>query len=245
MNIILPMAGRGARFADQGYHTPKPLINVNGKPMFAWALETIKNIEYNKLIVISLEEHKKLFNAEELIKKYCPKGVEIVFLDKVTEGQLCTVLAAKEHINNEEEVLIISSDTIVVSNLDEQLRSHKQTSGIISVANMPGDRWSFAAIDEQGYVKEVAEKVRISDHASTGIYYFKSGKEFVRIAEEMICNQERTKGEFYVIPVYQKLIQSGLKVTISQAHEMWDLGTPDSLNEFLLKYKGFKKEETI
>jgi dTDP-glucose pyrophosphorylase len=240
MNIILPMAGRGSRFVEKGFTIPKPLINVEGKPMFAWALETIKDLSYDKLIVISLKEHKEYFKAEEVIKQYAPANTEIIFLDDVTEGQLCTVLAAKDHINNDNDLLIISADTIVKSDLHKQLLS-EETQGMISVANLPGDRWSFAAVDENGKVTQVAEKVRISDHASTGIYYFKKGKDFVHIAENMICNQEKTKGEYYVIPVYQKLINLGLKVTISQAKEIWDLGTPASLEEFLIHYRSSKE----
>ena len=104
--------------------------------------------------------------------------------------------------------------------------------GIISVANVPGDRWSFARTDDQGRVVEVAEKVRISDHASTGLYYFSSGCQFVEVGDAMIRAGEKTRGEYYVIPIYQKYIERGWLVTIAPAVEMWDMGTPEALNIF-------------
>ncbi|MBX9853812.1 MAG: glycosyltransferase family 2 protein [Cytophagaceae bacterium] len=241
MKIILPMAGRGSRFSDQGYVTPKPLIQVGEKPMFAWALESVKDFSYDQIIVISLKEHEEHHRVSKLVKQYCGEKSETILLDGVTEGQLCTVLAAKEFINSEEDVLIISSDTIVYSDIHQKIISDKNSEGIISVANMPGDRWSFAATDEHGNVTQVAEKVRISDHASTGIYYFRHGDLLISAGEAMIANNERTRGEFYVIPVYQKLIDAGYKVSIAASHEMWDMGTPASLNEFLL-YKGYNSQ---
>ena len=134
-------------------------------------------------------------------------------------------------------MLIIGSDTIVDSNIGRDiLYKPFDCKGIISVADMPGDRWSFAAVDVNGKVYQVAEKRRISPHASTGMYYFTNGKEFVMNSDRMIMRGELTNGEYYVIPVYQKMIEKGEFVSISQANAMWDLGTPDSLKEYLTSY---------
>lgn len=233
MKVVLPMAGRGSRFSGSTFKTPKPLIPILGKPMFTWALESLKNIPYSELIVVALKEHEEKFHLKKEIAQYASSPFQLVLLEDVTEGQLCTVLASKEYINSEEDILVISSDTIVVSDLGIHIHNKpKDTKGIISVANMPGDSWSFARTNESGWVDMVTEKVRISNHASTGLYYFSNGREFVSIAEEMILNKEKTKGEFYVIPVYQKFITKGWRVEISEATEMWDMGTPESLDLF-------------
>jgi dTDP-glucose pyrophosphorylase len=234
MKVILPMAGRGSRFNGSGYNVPKPLIPVEGKPMFVWAMQSIEGIECSELIVIALREHEENYKLTKLIADYAPAQTRLVLIDEVTEGQLCTVLAARDFINTDEDILIISSDTIVVSDIGREISNKKDgCKGIISVADMPGDRWSFARLNQEGFVDLVAEKERISDHASTGIYYFSSGREFVAMADEIINNKEKTKGEYYIIPLYQKMINSGYKVMISEASEMWDLGTPESLNTFL------------
>lgn len=234
MIAVLPMAGRGSRFLGSGHSQPKPLIPIDGTPMFALALGSISKLDVTKLVVITLREHDIDYHASELIKKHSPYPTEIVLLNDITQGQLCTVMAAKEHIQVNEDIIIVSSDTIIDSNLQHDIKNKRpDCKGLISVANMPGDRWSFAKTDATGRVIEVAEKVRISDHASTGLYYFSCGLEFCSQANEILGKKEKTKGEYYVIPVYQKYIDRGDLIGISVATKMWDMGTPESLHQYL------------
>ena len=233
MRIVVPMAGRGSRFAKQGAETPKPLIRVTSRPMVAWALESLSGVPYSDIIFIALIEHERHYNVSATLRDLASPEARIILLDEVTEGQLCTVLMASEFIDTDEDLLIASADTYIVSNLAADIAGRSDDcAGIISVANMPGDRLSFARTDETGRVVEVAEKVRISDYASTGLYYFASGQQFIEVAEEMIRNKEKTRGEYYVIPVYQKYIERGWHVGISIAKEMWDMGTPEALATF-------------
>lgn len=230
MKIIVPMAGRGARFAEHGYTTPKPFIPVNGQPMISRALGSIADIPYSERIIIALAEHEHAYQVTRLAQALLGAETRVILLPAVTEGQLVTVLAARDFINTDEDVLIVAADTVVESALAADIAGkHPACRGIISVANMPGDRWSFARVDSDGRVVEVAEKSRISDHASTGMYYFSSGRELVSIGEAMIRNGEKTRGEYYVIPVYQKLIDQGQRVDISVASAMWDMGNPEAL----------------
>lgn len=233
MKVVIPMAGRGSRLAGYLKDIPKPLIPVAGQAMLAWALDSLAGIEYTQIIFIALAEHETKYGLSELLGRLVGQQAELILLDEVTEGQLCTVLAARQAINGDEDVLVGSADTYVVSNLGRAI-AHRRPDchGIISVANMPGNRWSFARTDESEQVVEVAEKIRISNHASTGLYYFANGRELVEVADEMIRNQEKTRGEYYVIPVYQKYIARGWRVDISVASEMWDMGTPEALARF-------------
>jgi UDP-N-acetylglucosamine diphosphorylase / glucose-1-phosphate thymidylyltransferase / UDP-N-acetylgalactosamine diphosphorylase / glucosamine-1-phosphate N-acetyltransferase / galactosamine-1-phosphate N-acetyltransferase len=227
------MAGRGSRFLKEGEITPKPFIQVGGKPLFWWALQSINNIKYTKLIVVSLKVHDKKFNIINEFIKYGYTNVEYIFLDETTEGQLCTVLAARHFINNKEDILIINSDTYVISNIGKDIenRSNK-CDGIISVYNAPGEQWSFARTDQFGKVIEVAEKNKISNNASTGLYYFSNGISFLEFADRLILNKLKTKGEYYIMPLYQEYIDKGHEINISRASEMWDLGTPPNLDDF-------------
>ena len=234
MIIVLPMAGRGSRFEGHGYERPKPLILVNGVPMFITSLASIEGIEHSELVIVALKEHEELYGISKYLIEFKIERTKLVLIEEVTQGQLCTVLAASDFINKNEDVLIIGSDTIVQSEIRSDIQNKtSDCKGLISVADMPGDRWSFASVDENGRVIEVAEKLRISSHASTGMYYFSNGKDFVTFSNEMIANKETTKGEYYVIPVYQKMIAKGDFIGISKANAMWDLGTPDSLMEYL------------
>lgn len=233
MKIVMPMAGRGARFAKEGSALPKPLIPVNGRPMFTWALDSVITTPHSQIIIIILNEHHRNNDLLRSIDGLDTQNVEVVTIPEVTQGQLSTLLMARELINTDEDILITSSDTYVVSNLAQDIKHiSADTRGIISVAKLPGDHWSFARTDTNGRVVEVAEKVRISDHASTGLYYFSSGREFISAADGIIRNQEKTRGEYYVIPVYQKYIERGWRVDISTADEVWDMGTPKALSQF-------------
>jgi len=235
MNIVMPMAGRGSRFNGSNYTAPKPLINVLDKPMFVHSLASINNIEFDQLIIVALKEHDNNFNLNGLIKKYLGgKKVELILINEVTEGQLCTILKARELMDLEKSLLITSSDTIVISNIgNEIINRAKNCVGIISVADMPGEQWSFAKTDKSGKVIEVTEKVKISNHASTGLYYFSNTREFLSYADKIIADKEKTKGEYYVMPVYSHYIQDKKEISISIAKEMWDMGTPDALSNYL------------
>ena len=246
MSVVLPMAGRGSRCAGHSVDWPKPLIPVAGRPMFAWALRSLDGLVYSRVIFVVLAEHEVRFNVSGLVRRYAGDKAAVVLLDAVTEGQLCSVLAAHDYLDRDEDVLIASSDTYIRSDLARDVtRCAAACHGLISVADLPGDRWSFARADESGAVVEVAEKVRISNHASTGLYYFSDSRRFLATAETMIANQEKTRGEYYVIPVYQKYIDQGLRVGLSRAHEMWDMGTPEALAAFerYLQQSGFSVPE--
>jgi dTDP-glucose pyrophosphorylase len=231
MILVLPMAGRGSRFSNVGYSTPKPLIEVNGFPMIYHAFQSFKGVEFTKIIFITLREHEARFKVSEILRSQVVKNFEIVELEEVTEGQLCTVLAAKEFLRKGESLLIAASDSFVESNIDEDIKK-TDLDGLISVINLPGDQWSFAKTDEKGRVIEVSEKVRISDNASTGIYYFKDAGLFLEEAETMIRNKEKTRGEYYIMPLYNKLIAKGYNIGVSLAKSMWDMGTPEAKSKF-------------
>ena len=233
MIVVVPMAGRGSRYSERGFEIPKPLITVAGKPMINWAVKSLEGIAYDQIVFVALREHEVQYGISKILNGTFRNKFQLVLIDEVTEGQLCTVLKASEYFEAGQDLLVIASDSLIKSELGNEIANkNPDTKGIISVINLPGDRWSFAKINSLGEVVEVAEKVRISDHASTGIYYFSDAMEFKKIAEDLIAKQEKTKGEYYVIPVYQKMIQNHEKVMISIAQEMWDMGTPEAKEIF-------------
>jgi dTDP-glucose pyrophosphorylase len=199
----------------------------------------LSGMDFSEIIFIALKEHESQFGLSEFINKFIKVPFQLVLIDEVTEGQLCTVLAAKPLIQTSESLLIIASDTVIEGDILADLAKEEDIDGIISVLNLPGEQWSFAKVDSDGRVIEVAEKTRISDWTSTGMYYFKSGANFVEEAERLINRNERTRGEFYIMPLYQKLIDSGLNIRISKAENMWDMGTPEALAHFVSNKNSF------
>ncbi|MEP2671015.1 MAG: sugar phosphate nucleotidyltransferase [Cyclobacteriaceae bacterium] len=239
MTIVMPMAGRGTRFSQKGFIVPKPFILVSGKPIYGWALDSILDLNFTKLILIALKEHADQFNIIEHVPKKIRERTQLILLDEPTEGQLCTVLASKEYLSGNDDLLIISSDTYVESDIGTAILNQKSKSkGLISVANLQGDRWSFAKTDGMGKVTEVAEKIRISDYASTGLYYFRASCDFITIGKKIVQQKQKQKGEYFIIPIYQEMINRGDYIGISIAQRIIDLGTPEALAEFNMNRRG-------
>jgi len=234
MNVVIPMAGRGSRFAQIGIKTPKPLIDVRGKPMYAWAMDSLPLGLARHVIFLCLHEHLRDHALERDIRtRYAPLRPEIVALENVTQGQACTVLEASAMIDSDDPLLIFNADTYCRTRLGERLPGLSRTvAGLLGVFRANGNKWSFARTDEQGRVLETAEKRRIGDWASTGLYWFRHGRDFVRYARAMIDADERVNGEFYVAPLYNRMIADGHEIRIDVAEEVRVLGTPEDLAGF-------------
>jgi len=236
LNVLIPMAGAGSRFQQAGYTFPKPLIDVNGKPMIQVVVDNL-NIKANFIYVVQ-KEHRKKYNLDTLLNLITP-NCKIVEVDGITEGAACTALLAKEYIDSDNPLLFANSDQFVEWDSNEFLYKMNETNadgGIVSFrATHP--KWSFAKIDEQGLVTEVAEKNPISDIATVGYYYWKQGSDFVKYAEDMIEKDIRVNGEFYVCPVFNQAIEDGKEIRTFDIPKMWGLGTPEDLKEYLENYK--------
>lgn len=232
MNILVPMAGAGSRFANAGYAFPKPLIEVRGKPMIQVVVENL-NIDAKYTYVVQKEHYEK-FNLKYLLNFLTP-GCEIVTTEGVTEGAACTTLLAKEFINNEEPLLIANSDQYIEWSSSEFMytMSNCRCDGGILVFKSTHPKWSYVKTDGDGNVIDLREKQVISDMATVGIYYWRHGVEYVKYAERMISGDRRVNNEFYVAPVYNEAIQDGKKIKTHQVKEMWGIGTPEDLDFFL------------
>ena len=236
MNVLIPMAGRGSRFADVGYTFPKPLIEVNGKPMIQVVLENL-NIEANYTFVVRKEHYDK-YSLQYLLTLIAP-GCNIVQVDELTEGSACTTLLAKEFINNDDPLLLANSDQFMEWNSNECLYAFNADGidGGILTFKATHPKWSYAKVGSDGFVAEVAEKKPISEDATVGVYFWKKGSDYVKYAEQMIDKDIRTNGEFYICPVFNEAIADGKKVRIKEIERMWGIGTPEDLNYFLEHYK--------
>ena len=236
MNVLIPMAGAGSRFAQVGYSFPKPLIEVNGKPMIQVVLENL-NIEANYTFVVRKEHYEK-YSLQYLLTLIAP-GCNIVQVDELTEGSACTTMLAKEFINNDDPLLLANSDQFMEWNSNESLYAFNADGidGGILTFKATHPKWSYAKVGADGFVSEVAEKKPISDDATVGVYYWKKGSDYVKYTEQMIEKDIRTNGEFYICPVFNEAIADGKKVRIKEIERMWGIGTPEDLKYFLENYK--------
>ena len=237
MNVLIPMAGAGSRFEKAGYTFPKPLIDVNGKPMIQLVTENL-NVEARHIYIVQ-QSHYQKYNLQQLLTLISP-GCVIVQVDGITEGAACTTLLAKEFINSDEPLVIANSDQVFEWDSNEFMYSMvaDEVDGGILTFEATHPKWSFAKLGEHGFVTEVAEKNPISNIATAGVYYWRKGSDYVKYAEQMIEKDIRTNNEFYVCPVYNEACNDGQKVKVFHIDRMWGLGTPEDLNHYLLHYPG-------
>jgi capsule biosynthesis phosphatase len=239
--LVMPAAGRGARL---GRAEPKALVDVCGRPMAWWALLSMRGVPLSEIVFVVLEEHDREFDAgrrlQEAATELMREGelqqapVQTVVLRAVRNGQLLSVLGAREYLTSGLGLLIASCDTLVESPLSVDLAALNESArGLISVIEAPGDNWSFVRVDEHEQVVEVAEKRRVSNLASTGIYYYADASEFLAAAEEITDASPETGGEYYVMPVFGRYLSRRQPVKISRASAMWDMGERSALEIFM------------
>jgi len=222
----MPMAGDGARFKKAGYDFPKPMIPINGVPMFAYAERQI-GIEFDERIFIVRKEH----NLSAAIRNLYPDA-HIIELDKKTEGTACTLLLAREHFEDGSSMFVSNCDQHIEwdSTIAQIMMQQPSVDGLIVTFSVPekDPKWSYAKISNDR-VTQVAEKDPISTTATCGWYFWKDGRMFINSAEDMIKANDRVNKEFYTCPVFNYSIKRGAKVAALNVDVMQGLGTPEDL----------------
>jgi beta-phosphoglucomutase-like phosphatase (HAD superfamily)/dTDP-glucose pyrophosphorylase len=234
-NILIPMAGNGSRFFNAGYKDPKPLIDVGGKPMIQRVVENIE-IPGNYIFIVQAEHYKK-YNLQSRLTGLIP-GCKIIQVNGVTDGAARTALLAKEHIDNSRPLIIANSDQILEWDSSKFIAQLLEigVDGNMALFFANENKWSYAKIQNNRIIG-VAEKVVISNNASTGIYGWAKGSDYVKYAEQMIDKNIRVNNEFYICPVYNEAIQDNKRILPLFISKMHGVGTPEDLEAFLLKTK--------
>ncbi len=238
LQIVIPMAGRGSRFANAGFTTPKPLIPVGGRPMIEWVIDNIRPRRAHRFIFLCLAEHLETYpEVPAELRRLCP-GCEIVPVATVTEGAACTVLLARRFIDSADPLMIANSDQLVELDINDYLAAADApgVAGLIMTFWSDHPKWSYCRLRPDGDVTEVVEKKVVSNEATVGIYNFREGRDFVRAADAMIAANLRVNNEFYVAPAYNQLIAEGARIiTMKTGREfagMHGVGTPEDLAAF-------------
>lgn len=236
MTVIITMAGLGSRFRNAGYNCPKYMIEAKGKTLFEWSMDSL--IGYNRQVskyvfVVRKEDNTEAFIKDKM-KKYGIDDVEVIGIDYLTDGQATTCMLAIPYCDPDKAIMVYNIDTYVEPN--EMKYEDIQGDGHIPCFHAEGDHWSFAKLDDKGNVTEVREKVRISDNCTLGAYYFSSARLYKELYNEYYADESNLeKNEKYIAPIYNYMIEKGMKVTISivDAKKVHVLGTPEELNAFL------------
>jgi dTDP-glucose pyrophosphorylase len=238
ISIVVPMAGRGSRFLQAGYDTPKPLIPIHGVPMIRVVIENIRPSSPHRFVFICQAEAVARYDLHRRLDAWAP-GSAVIELDYVTQGAACTVLTAEQYIDRDRPLMIANSDQYVDIAIDDYLAEmdRAQLDGLIMTMDADDPKWSFAALDERGLVTRVVEKQPISRHATVGVYTYRRAGDFLDGARNMIAQDLRVNGEFYVAPVYDQMIAQGARVGIYSVGAvdagMYGLGIPADLERFV------------
>ena len=241
MTNLIPMAGIGKRFSDEGYTLPKPLIPVSGKPMIAQAIRSMPLAD--DWIFVCRKEHIEKYRVDEVLKNEIP-SCKIISVDKTTEGQASTCLLAKDAMDMDKPLFIGACDNGMVFDRDEwkKLTSDKNIDAVIlTFTRQPNltrnpKAWGWV-VNDKGVVQKISVKVPVSedpfnDHAVVGSFWFRTGRIFVDAAEQMIAANKRTNNEFYVDSVPMEITENGGKVVIFDLDQYIGWGTPVDLREY-------------
>lgn len=237
INIVVPMAGLGSRFSIAGYKDPKPFIQIHGIEMIRWVIKNLTPNTEHRFIFICQNEHIERYQLDSRLNEWAP-GSKVIGLHRLTSGAAETVLAAREHIDSSDALIIANSDQWVEADIDAFVASIRinNVDGMIMTMRSTDPKWSYAEVDTNSFVSRVVEKEVISDIATVGIYGFTKGSDFVAAADEMIRDDFRVNNEFYVAPAYNWLINKGAKVSIfpigADGGAMHGLGIPEDLVAF-------------
>jgi len=246
-HVVIPMAGEGLRFRNNGYKVPKPFIPVGGKKMIEWVIQNMlpKEILTSQMKIkfhLIVRESHMIYGIESLFDSL-PGNVSYTIhpIQKLTEGAACSVLHAESEINNDDPLIIVNSDQFLEWKPDEFYKCllNPFYDGVILTFYQPDPRdlkWSYAKISDDFIVTEVQEKKWIGPNATVGLYGWKRGSDFVKYSKQMIAKNIRTNNEFYVCPVYNELIQDKKIIRTKLCKGMWGLGVPEDLEKFRKDY---------
>lgn len=237
-NIVMPIAGQGSRFRKAGIDVPKPLIEVNGRPMAYWALSSLTSVLENcHVVLVLLRAHIEQYDIAEVLTKHIP-GATIAVAERLTGGSLESCMLSRTSVCNKaldgHPLIALDGDLVFRSAAYAKLVRSMDSGGeafdgaLLSFrSNDP--RYSFAELRDGAVVRTV-EKVAISDHALVGAYAFRRAAQFYDIAAEIVADNERvSNGEFYISNAYNRLLKRGGRIGLADVDAYWSMGTPEEL----------------
>lgn len=232
MNIIIPLGGIGERFKNNGYTTPKPLINIFGKPMIFYLLDNLHLKKEDNLIIIYNKELNN-YSFDNIIKqKY--NNINIIELNKQTEGAAETILIGLSNINTNmlnNKCVLIDGDTFYNVDILSQYRIEENNAIVCFKDIQDKPIYSYIEVDEKQNIINIKEKIKISDYANTGCYCFKSGTILKKYCQQIIDSNIREKNEFYTSCVIKAMLddQHIFKSICINYNDFTCVGTPMQL----------------
>jgi NDP-sugar pyrophosphorylase family protein len=246
MQIIIPMSGFGERFRRAGYEVPKPLIEIDGKPIIAHVIDMFPG--EHDFIFICNQDHlsNPVYSMEAILKQLCPTG-RVIGIAPHKLGPIHAVRQIDDIIDHARPVVVNYCDftcywdwhqfkeDMVASKCDGAIPAYKgfhpHTLGITNYAYMR---------EKDGWVLDIQEKQpftnnRMEEYASSGTYYFASGKIMSDAFRTTIEQDINVGGEYYVSLAYKPLLAKKYRIAVYPLQHFMQWGTPNDVVE----YKGW------
>jgi len=238
LNIVITMAGRGSRFYDAGYTVPKYEIMAHGRSLFDWSMLSLKNFlaADSRVIFVCLKENNSSAYVRQRATALGISDVHIVEVEQITDGQATSAYVSRELWKPEWPLLVYNIDTYVKPEALKPADIRAGSDGWVPCFQVPGDHWSFVKLGDDGWAVDLAEKQRISNYASIGLYWFNEAQRYTRLYDQFFSDESNlVRGERYIAPLYRQLLAEGGKVSLSDLalSDVHVLGTPAELDQFL------------
>ncbi len=245
MNIIIPLGGIGERFKQDGYLKPKPLIKILGKEMIFYLIDNLNISDNDKLIIIYHQDLDKFCFKDIIHNKY--KNIELIKLEKNTEGATETILYGLNSMNNEyllNKTILLDCDTFYFYDIITKYRNQKGNAVFCFKDNQDKPIYSYVTINDEGMVSCIKEKTKISNFANTGCYCFEKANILKTYCEKVINNNIRENHEFYTSCVISEMLKDNhtFHANIININDFKCVGTPLQLKIFC---DNFKKSEKL
>lgn len=242
MKIIIPVAGIGSRLKPHTFTTPKPLMEVAGKPIIDYVLDDVKKL--NPSEVVFVVGYKKQAVKEYVLEKYPQLNSSFVY-QKVRDGDGSAVRLALETINEDDDFYVIyGADTLVDFNVKKAITTNKGTDALIFAMKVPNpSSYGVVNYDENYNITQVEEKPQKpkSDLAIIGAYYFKSTFTIRNHLRHFYDNKITEKDEFRLIQAIRQLVEDENKIVkVYPVDEWFDCGRIEVLlnaNKYFLSKK--------
>jgi len=240
MNILIPCAGIGKRFKDEGYDLPKPLIMVNGKPMICHLINNLVTNDSDKIYIGYLIQFD-FYNFKDVVKKHSNKQIEFIQISYNTNGAVETLNIMLKDISNNDNVLVIDCDTFYLEDIIKNYRYSLQKNVVFYFNDETNNEaYSFIKLDNENVV-DIVEKKKISNNANIGAYGFESVNLLKKYCDYLLGNNIRQKNEFYVSGLYKQMISDNINVIGKEIKEFYNVGVPEKLKDYCIKIKDSKK----
>jgi NDP-sugar pyrophosphorylase family protein len=251
VQIVIPMSGFGERFRRAGYTVPKPLVEIDGKPIIAHVIDMFPG--ETAFIFICNQEHldEPAYRMEAILKERCPSG-RVIGIPSHKLGPINAVRQVEHLLDPAMPIVVNYCDFTCYWDWNQFKRYVKETGCAGAIPAYKGfhphslGSTNYAYMREvDGWVQDIQEKQpytdnRMEEYASSGTYYFKSAEIMRQAFRDAMEQDLNVGGEYYVSLAYKPLLASMQPIAVYPLQHFMQWGTPEDVAEYNAWSKAFR-----